>query len=287
MMTMTMKNGRPAVRVEEQSPTVYLDHWAMMDLVSSVETRDAFVSWIDSEQGTLAISLLNLIEFSSVGDMNIARADDLLDLVFPRIMFIDHDFLQVIKREKELSRHGGEGGPHFDPGAIEILAMLRPAGLEPIGVKGLIPLMKTEQMMTSKDNLADTIVGEVEKIRRTISVDADKARNARRPAVVPKHIPRVTSALERELLQRLAFDNKGLFTRRDAIDLCHTVVPVSYCDYVVLDKRWASLADESIRRLQRAGETFRSAHVVSGRRHGIEGAIADIKTDWPSRRASK
>ncbi len=59
-------------------------------------------------------------------------------------------------------------------------------------------------------------------------------------------------------------DGRSTIGRNDALDFFHTVVPVAYCDIVLLDGRWRDQVDRLRRRLERAGVGFPVANVMSG-----------------------
>ena len=59
-------------------------------------------------------------------------------------------------------------------------------------------------------------------------------------------------------------DKGAAITPNDAMDFFHTIVPVAYCDFVLLDGRWRDQVDRLRARLQRAGVDFPLATVLSG-----------------------
>ncbi len=48
------------------------------------------------------------------------------------------------------------------------------------------------------------------------------------------------------------------------MDFLHTVVPVAYCDIVLLDGRWRDQVDRLRRRLQQVGRPLQLATALSG-----------------------
>ena len=61
-------------------------------------------------------------------------------------------------------------------------------------------------------------------------------------------------------------DSRSVITPNDAMDLFHAVVPVSYCDFVLLDNRWRDQVDRLRGRLTQLGAPFPVATVYSGAR---------------------
>ncbi len=56
-----------------------------------------------------------------------------------------------------------------------------------------------------------------------------------------------------EIRRGLIRDATAPMTTNDWADFFHTFVAVSYCDFVILDRRWAAAATQALRRLKKAG----------------------------------
>jgi len=56
----------------------------------------------------------------------------------------------------------------------------------------------------------------------------------------------------------------------DALDFLHGVVPIAYSDYVLLDRRWASLGRQAVQRLRNAGHETLVAEIFSGEQGQLE-----------------
>jgi hypothetical protein len=76
--------------------------------------------------------------------------------------------------------------------------------------------------------------------------------------------PRGTFVLLREIVAGLMRDKTAAITPNDAMDFFHTIVPVAYCDIVLLDGKWRDQVDRVRSRLDRAGVQFPLARVLSG-----------------------
>ncbi len=77
--------------------------------------------------------------------------------------------------------------------------------------------------------------------------------------------PRGTAIVLREVVAGLMRDKSTSITPNDALDFFHTIVPVAYSDFALLDGRWRDQVDRLRTRLQRIGVQFPLAIVFSGR----------------------
>jgi hypothetical protein len=90
-------------------------------------------------------------------------------------------------------------------------------------------------------------------------------------------IQRGTRFVARELLGALLVDTDSTVNRHDAVDICHAVVPASYCDFVLLDRRWAVLVERARKRITDGGLAFPIAKVYSER--GLEDFLTELRSD--------
>jgi hypothetical protein len=115
----------------------------------------------------------------------------------------------------------------------------------------------------SVERMKTVFVGRVQTLRSEylednefrVLVDNSLRRNAS---------PRGTAIVLREVLAGLMRDRSAPITVNDALDFFHTIVPVAYSDFVLLDGRWRDQVDRLRVRLKRTGVTFPLATVLSG-----------------------
>jgi hypothetical protein len=119
------------------------------------------------------------------------------------------------------------------------------------------------------DNLADIVVSRVKIMRDELKTNS-KFRTAVNHLPSGPQIQRGTRYIFRELVRSLLIDKNTKITRNHAIDLLHAVVPIAYCDLVLLDKHWESQVDRVRSRLQKAGISVPIGRVFSGKTNGIE-----------------
>ena len=68
---------------------------------------------------------------------------------------------------------------------------------------------------------------------------------------------------------RLLIDTKTKLTRNYVTDLFHAVVPVAYCDFVLLDSYWKTKVGQVYKSLNEAGLSMPIARVFSGKANEI------------------
>jgi hypothetical protein len=73
----------------------------------------------------------------------------------------------------------------------------------------------------------------------------------------------------RELLGKLLVDQKGNMTQNDAMDLFHAIVPISYCDFVLLDAAWEQRVKLVGERLIQHKIGIKAAKVFSEKSKGL------------------
>jgi hypothetical protein len=97
------------------------------------------------------------------------------------------------------------------------------------------------------DSFADGIVQRVNAMREDYARDADFRRRVKRlpSGSVGQHGTRILAG---ELLAAF-LETKAGVDRSDAVDVCHAIVAVSYCDLVLLDGRWAAQVDTARKRI--------------------------------------
>lgn len=66
-------------------------------------------------------------------------------------------------------------------------------------------------------------------------------------------------------------------TRNDAFDWFHAVVPVAYCQGVLLDGHWARQTEIVVDTLANGGLRAQMAAIFSGRGNGVERFLREIE----------
>ena len=80
------------------------------------------------------------------------------------------------------------------------------------------------------------------------------------------------------MLRTLLVDKGTKMTRNQAIDLIHVVVPVAYCDFVLLDKHWETQVGRVRSRLNKADMSVPVGKVFSGKANGVDRFLCELES---------
>lgn len=273
----TNKNNELELVQWDVSPTVYLDHWALRRFSESSTLAARLTAALKSRNGTLALSVLNLAEFTKVTMEEQARkAESLVEAILPRVFFLDFEPFAVISRENELLAGGLPTPPHADLEFLRMFVQLKPRSLGPFTACNLFKAVQYSHLAERLDRLADTIVNRIEALRGKLDTDEAFQSTIRHPPS-GLQIQRGTRFVLRELVRSLLVDKRTKITRNHAIDLLHAVVPVAYCDLVLLDKHWETQVDRVRSRLNEAGISVPVGRVFSGKANGIDRFLCELQ----------
>jgi hypothetical protein len=273
------QRGDLAVIQRDVSPTVYLDHWALLEISANQTLADRLTAALKARNGTLALSWLNLAEFTSITmEEQVHNAESLLEAILPQVFLLDTDLCTVINREDRLCVR-----PHRDDDFLKTLIGLKPTSLNVLTARGLF---KAVQGRSDARNFAL-----IEALRSALAARQEQAaldsfiKNLEREfRPVLRHLPsspqpeKGTLLILCELVRSLSEDKRTKITRNYVDDLFHAVVPVAYCDFVLLDKYWEDRVERIRKRLKAAGRSVPIARVLSGKENGIERFLCELES---------
>jgi len=266
------------VGMQSPSPTLYLDHWALRQFSENEELAGRLTAGIKLRRGTLAISWLNLAEFTKVTIEEQARkAESLIEATFPQVFLLEVNPFLVIERENRLLGGAPPIPPHADMEFLKDVIGLNPISINLLSAHNLFNVVRDEGSVQRFNNLADTIVGRIEALRDQLETDLEfQSVVSRSPRSTP--IQRGTRFILRELVRSFLVNPKTKMTRNHAIDLLHTVVPAAYCNLVLLDKHWKTQVDHTRSRLVSAGIAVPVTKVFSGQRDNINRFLNELES---------
>ena len=256
------------------SPTVYLDHWALGDLSEDDQMTIRFAGALKARGGTLALSWVNLAEFAIGTNVDSARkAETFINANLPRIFFLEPNPFAVIDRENGLLAGGPPKPPHADEQFLKAFLLFWGSnqGLSSLTLTAhdLFQTVQAQGLARRKYELADTFIGRIAAMRSELENDVPFRSELRRPAR-GSHVQTATRDILRELMRALLIDERKKVTRNDAMDFFHAVVPVTYGDFVLLDKYWETLVNRVRSRFDQVGASMPMAIVYSKKTNGIE-----------------
>jgi hypothetical protein len=217
---------------------------------------------IKARGGTLVVSWANIAEFSSLDARAARSAEAFIDANLPYVFFLDFNVFDVVRREAEIIAGGAPLAPHADMDLLRLVVGLKPAGVQPVTCVGMLTEVSGRRL-ESTERMKDTFVERIGALR-TEYLEDDAFRALVDRSLRDQQTPRGTAVILREILGGVMRDVRSTIGRNDALDFFHTVVPVAYCDIVLLDGRWRDQVDRLRRRLERAGVGFPVANVMSG-----------------------
>jgi hypothetical protein len=256
---------------------VYLDHWALRMFSEDSSLAARLQAALVARSGSLAVSWTNLGEFAKVADgASVRKAEDFLEALLPHLFFLESDPFRVIEREDEVLSGTKRVLPHADQGLLAEVIKLRPSTVKAITVVGLLKGFYGSVLVARGEALADIFVARVSDLRQQFVDDAGFRESVRTAAKSGK-IPWATRFIVRELGARLLADPGKKLTRNDAFDWFHTVVPLAYCQAMLLDGHWARQAEIVTKILVDAGSKASLAGVFSGRGDGVERFLREVE----------
>ncbi len=239
-MITVMKDGdNDSITMSIRRPTVYLDHWALRYFSSDQPNRNRFLS-IFKNCGTLFFSWANVIEVSLNTGLSAEQIRSFLSEIDEQWCPITMDPVEVIEREKRYKP--GNDDPSFD---IDFMMTYYPYIHD-----GSLSLSKIVEL--TQDDLEKPEPGSIHALTTEISQLVGSIRDQWR--LNPQFVSDVFSDIpfdpDRPMqftynrLMRLICKETFRFTNNDALDFCHAAVSLAYGDFVLLDKRWVSLAEK-------------------------------------------
>jgi len=268
-------SGRTHIRQSFDSPTVYLDHWAIRLLSDNLNLQTRFVNALKSKGGTLLLSNFSFLEFSKATDTkHSSDAEDFLDRLLPNIYFTDFAIDKTHKREIAEPNNKKRFWPPTDLPTLKYFIESLNSDSKVFTMHGLISLSQEH-----KDELLQVKKEIVCNVRNAILSNRDdsqyvaKARN-----IHPSDERTRTYTIFGELIRGFTLDSNSNITDNDIIDLFHSVSPLNCCDYILLDGPWSERVKKMNLRISKTGMNMPIAKCFSKRDNGIELFLSDLES---------
>jgi hypothetical protein len=230
------------IRQIASRPTAYLDNWALNLLSADRALGDRFTDLLNELGGTLTISIINILEI--VGRSDEKRVSDILRFVDSVDgVSIDIDPSRVVKREEKF-RHIEKSVFQRSPCA-DLLLLRTLADVH----NPLKPFKISEVILELQKEMKDDRYVIQEDFERELFPRITKARNDR--TVLSRVKNRFKNKSERiktefphteHLLSRcvdfIVINESMKMPDKEWRDVFHVLVPVAYCDFVLIDSRW-------------------------------------------------
>jgi hypothetical protein len=245
-------HGNSKIEIQEhfRSPTVYLDHWALNDLSLDDLLRDRFIDVMARKGGTFRLSVFNMLELSRQADLS--QVNSILDMIdsIADCGLINIDPREVIEKENLLIADASlrlNPSVELDIVINHVMAQNHPTEWHVSDiVRKVIPELPSTRLSESNAEF----LKDMERLLGIGRGDEDKLRRAlKRLRELKDHGPKHQAATRELFTMAIDFvmTNRQMKMARysEWADLFHVVVPVSYCDVVMIDKRWKSFITQT------------------------------------------
>ena len=234
-------------------PMGYSDHFGLRRIAEDQAHADRLVGALKASGGSLALSWLNLGEYATVTDREQRlQAERLIDRVLPAVFPLDVAPFEVHRRQIAAGPHP----PHADEAVAIILtktieSVIAASGVEVrLTASGVFDPLNHERLIASKERLARITHEKLEGLRKEYATNPDFRRAVMRADRTPETASETNVlAITRAMTATFLPDLKRPITLNDAIDWQHAIVPLAFCDAVLLDGATAHAAKQVRRKL--------------------------------------
>jgi hypothetical protein len=175
----------------------------------------------------------------------------------------------VIERENKLLNGGIPIAPHADIDFLRAFTTLKPTLVLQFTAHDLFAALHESKLAVQMNSMADALVGRIKVLREEMTTGQDFCRLVHRLPSGPS-IQQGTRYVLRELLRIFLIDHSLNISRNHSIDLLHSIVPVAYSDFVLLDAHWKEQVARMRSRLKEAKLNVPIANVFSQRANGLQ-----------------
>ena len=240
-------NGRIAVKIDQITypPTVYLDTWALFDFIGNNELADRFIKILNNLDGTLMLSIMSILE--SVGLQNQEQFQCLCALIdsigIDKVALLDFNFMRVNVKEKIYKKIGGpflKISPAVDLELLDTIIKIHKLE-DPLKISEIILAYRKdlENGKVLEENWEQCLFPIILRARNnTIALSNAKKRFRKRKENANTYKFPCTEYLWESCIDYIVINENMEMPNKEWRDIFHTIVPVAYCDFVLIDRRW-------------------------------------------------
>lgn len=268
-------DGIVHVRQSFDSPTVYLDHWAIRLFSDDHNLQDRFVKALMSKNGTLLLSNFSFTEFSEASDpRHCSDAEKFLERLLPNIFLTDSAIDKALERELNEPNNVKRFWPSADLPQLKLFAEREQSAPLGFTMHGFVMMAHTHRVVLSEvtKNTIQMVREAFEDARKDLSYVA-KTRNLQPSDNRPR-----THIIFGELLRGFILDSQAPITENDVMDMFHAVISVNCCDYVLLDGPWMERVEKMNQRIAKTSINMPIAKCFTHRSNGVEAFLTDLET---------
>jgi len=271
-MEFLLDGDRVKIRQSFSSPTIYFDHWALCEFSDNPDLQNKLIEIISKKKGTFIISQINLVEFSKMDDPKHAKSAEIfLDRLMPNVYMADFSSLdQIVEFELKKLKKSISLPP--DLITLKILGDRCIALSSKLSFDGFINLSYLnrfslrEILHKTAEEIADSFIkykADQTFVKKSLQSRPDLER--------PK-----TYVIMGELMRDITINTNQSIKINDVIDLQHAILPICYCDYVLLDGAWEQRVKNMHNRIAKQNINLKTAKCFSKKNNGIHNFLADL-----------
>jgi hypothetical protein len=260
------------------SPTVYLDHWAIRLFSDDRRLQERFVAALKGKRGTLLLSHISTAELGGASDpQHVVDAEKFLERCLPQMFLTDFRLDEVLTREKSELSNATRFWPTADLRQLKLFGELSQGTANGFTLQGFAQLAYENRTGINDmvRSMAQSFTEAVVKARANPNYVC-KSRNAPLDESRPR-----TLLILGELLRGFILDSGAQMSENDAVDLLHAAMPLNCCDYVLLDGPWAERVAKMKLRLAKSLMVMPLAKCFSQRNDGVNAFLADLENFDP------
>ena len=240
-------NGKIIVKIDQIAipPTVYLDTWVLFDFIKDDKLSDKFIKISNNLGGTLMLSIMSVLE--SVGLKNQKQFQCLCDLIdslgIDKVALLDFNFMRVNVKEKIYKKTGGpflKISPAVDFELLDAFIKIHKPE-DPLKVSEIFSAYRQdlENGKVLEENWEQSLFPIIVRARNNINAlsNAKKRFRKRKEKANTYKFP-CTEFLWESCIDYIAINENMKMPDKEWRDIFHTIVPVAYCDFVLVDKKW-------------------------------------------------
>ena len=281
MLSLTAIDGDSLeLNMEIASPSIYLDQWALVTFSKDLNLGRKFIEFLKYKRGTICLSWMNLLELGKSSDTQINSVKDFLEIALPNVLFIECNPFVVMDREEVLL-----GGVIPNEHLVIDAEMNRELLSRPRHVQSL--------NLFSIDNVfSDILDGSLVKRLESLQTTTVKFIRSQKRLVEedPAHHKKVKNFLSQgrlpydvrssfQLICRSIFVDRNVsFEPNDACDFFHTIVPSTYCDFILIDSHWKDKVERAQREIIKRGlKTHHIAKAYSKKKQEVDRYMDELE----------
>jgi len=237
------KDGDLQVQQITMRPSVYLDQWMWSSLSKNRKLREAFLKAL-ANGGTIMYSFASMRELGGITDQQqLHTITEIMDSIDYGFVEVNPD--TVIAREDANRRTKSyEDNPAVDIELVKLLVQITDsprslqvsAALVDLASSLMDPQLKAD-WATIGNGFELTVNPLLHAAREDPGV-VTEAKKRIRSRTLTRSKPPYTRDILRLAIDFVQVNSQMKMGKGEWLDMMHTVVPVAYSDFVLLDKRW-------------------------------------------------